>query len=184
MNFAQLLKTNRSYRRFHEEERIERQTLVDLVALTRLCPSADRSASAASRRNMRCRSPGNHLLTAAWSQSQPRRRTATVAKATTWTRRHALRKRRRRIADSQSLTGHCRGDAIGSAGLSGGRSSASVPPSALLPASSSTCRRPRMSRTWSFRCLIWRYTVVRLTPNRLAASATLYQRSGTTQPPS
>ena len=40
MSFAQLLKMNRSYRRFHEEKRIGRQTLVDLVALTRLCPSA------------------------------------------------------------------------------------------------------------------------------------------------
>ena len=40
MSFAQLLKMNRSYRRFHEEKRIGRQTLVDLVGLTRLCPSA------------------------------------------------------------------------------------------------------------------------------------------------
>ena len=40
MTFRELLTKNRSYRRFDESRRIDRQTLVDLVDLTRLCPSA------------------------------------------------------------------------------------------------------------------------------------------------
>ncbi len=40
MNVTELLTKNSSYRRFREDERIERQTLIDLVALTRLCPSS------------------------------------------------------------------------------------------------------------------------------------------------
>jgi nitroreductase len=39
MNLEQLLTKNRSYRRFHEECPVDRQTLLDLVALTRWCPS-------------------------------------------------------------------------------------------------------------------------------------------------
>jgi len=40
MNIAQLLRKNRSFRRFHEEQPIARQTLIELVELTRLCPSS------------------------------------------------------------------------------------------------------------------------------------------------
>jgi nitroreductase len=40
MNFADLLTRNRSYRRFHEDQPVDRRTLVDLVELTRRCPSA------------------------------------------------------------------------------------------------------------------------------------------------
>ena len=40
MSLKELLRRNRSYRRFHEDRPIERQTLVDLVAVTRLCPSS------------------------------------------------------------------------------------------------------------------------------------------------
>ncbi len=40
MSVPELLRGSRSYRRFDESHRIERQTLIDLVALTRLCPSA------------------------------------------------------------------------------------------------------------------------------------------------
>ena len=40
MTIEELLRRNRSYRRFHEDRPIARQTLVDLVAVTRLCPSA------------------------------------------------------------------------------------------------------------------------------------------------
>ncbi len=40
MNVAELLKKSRSVRRFHEDQSLARQTLVDLVALARLCPSA------------------------------------------------------------------------------------------------------------------------------------------------
>ncbi len=40
MSIAELLKRNRSYRRFHEDRRIETQTLTGLVELTRLCPSS------------------------------------------------------------------------------------------------------------------------------------------------
>lgn len=40
MTVRELLTKNRSYRRFDESRRIDRQTLVDLVDLTRLCPSA------------------------------------------------------------------------------------------------------------------------------------------------
>jgi len=39
MTVRDLLRINRSYRRF-EQQPIDRQTLVDLIALTRLCPSA------------------------------------------------------------------------------------------------------------------------------------------------
>jgi len=39
MDVEELLRGNRSYRRFHEDHAIDEQTLVDLVALTRLCPS-------------------------------------------------------------------------------------------------------------------------------------------------
>lgn len=34
-----LLRKNRSYRRFHEQERISRETLLELLDLVRLCPS-------------------------------------------------------------------------------------------------------------------------------------------------
>ena len=40
MSICELLRKNRSYRRFHEDQRLKRETLVDLVELTRLCPSA------------------------------------------------------------------------------------------------------------------------------------------------
>ncbi len=40
MTIAELLRKNRSYRRFHEDRRIDRETLVELVGLTRLCPSS------------------------------------------------------------------------------------------------------------------------------------------------
>jgi len=38
--FAELVKNNRSYRRFYQEASVELQTLRKLVALTRYCPSA------------------------------------------------------------------------------------------------------------------------------------------------
>ncbi|GAG48155.1 unnamed protein product, partial [marine sediment metagenome] len=40
MNVRELLRRNRSYRRFHQDQPIDKETLVDLVELTRLCPSA------------------------------------------------------------------------------------------------------------------------------------------------
>ena len=40
MTIRELLTANRSYRRFREEVRIDRETLLGLVELTRLCPSA------------------------------------------------------------------------------------------------------------------------------------------------
>ena len=40
MTLRELLEKNRSYRRFDENRRIDRQTLIDLVDSTRLCPSA------------------------------------------------------------------------------------------------------------------------------------------------
>jgi len=40
MKITELLTKNRSYRRFDEDHAIEEQTLIDLVALTRLCPSS------------------------------------------------------------------------------------------------------------------------------------------------
>ena len=40
MNVKELLTKNRSYRRFHEDRRIEPGTLAGLVELTRLCPSS------------------------------------------------------------------------------------------------------------------------------------------------
>ena len=40
MKIRDLLARNRSYRRYDEQHRLERSTLVDLVALTRLCGSA------------------------------------------------------------------------------------------------------------------------------------------------
>jgi nitroreductase len=40
MTIAELLTRNRSYRRFHEDEPLEEQTLVGLVELTRRCPSS------------------------------------------------------------------------------------------------------------------------------------------------
>ena len=40
MNLKQLLSNNRSYRRFHEDQPLDEQTLVGLVELTRLCPSS------------------------------------------------------------------------------------------------------------------------------------------------
>lgn len=40
MSLRELLEKNRSYRRFDESRPVERQTLVELVDLTRLCPSA------------------------------------------------------------------------------------------------------------------------------------------------
>ena len=45
MRFAELLEKSRSYRRFDENHRIDRQTLVDLVALVRLCPSSSNRQS-------------------------------------------------------------------------------------------------------------------------------------------
>jgi nitroreductase len=40
MNFEDLLTRNRSYRRFREDRPVDRRTLVELVELTRRCPSA------------------------------------------------------------------------------------------------------------------------------------------------
>ena len=40
MNITELLKKNRSFRRFHEDRRLDRKTLVNLIKLSRLCPSA------------------------------------------------------------------------------------------------------------------------------------------------
>ena len=40
MNIRDLLAQNRSFRRFDENVRLERSTLVDLIGLTRLCPSS------------------------------------------------------------------------------------------------------------------------------------------------
>ena len=40
MTLKQLLTNNRSYRRFHEDQPLDEKTLVGLVELTRLCPSA------------------------------------------------------------------------------------------------------------------------------------------------
>jgi len=40
MTIRDLLAKNRSYRRFHEDQRLGRELLLELVALTRLCPSA------------------------------------------------------------------------------------------------------------------------------------------------
>jgi len=40
MSLEDLLTRNRSYRRFHEDRLVDEQVLVDLVELTRLCPSA------------------------------------------------------------------------------------------------------------------------------------------------
>lgn len=40
MDVAELLAKSRSYRRFHEDRSLARQTLVELVELTRRCPSA------------------------------------------------------------------------------------------------------------------------------------------------
>ena len=40
MSIRDLLTRNRSYRRYDENHRLERSTLVDLVELTRFCPSA------------------------------------------------------------------------------------------------------------------------------------------------
>jgi len=40
MNVAELLRKNRSYRRFHQDQRLDKKTLVELVELTRLCPSS------------------------------------------------------------------------------------------------------------------------------------------------
>jgi len=40
MTIRELLAKNRSYRRFREDQRVGRELLVELVALTRLCPSA------------------------------------------------------------------------------------------------------------------------------------------------
>ena len=40
MNVTELLRRNRSYRRFHEDRPLDRRTLVGLVELTRLCPSS------------------------------------------------------------------------------------------------------------------------------------------------
>ncbi|MEE8450909.1 MAG: nitroreductase family protein [Thermoguttaceae bacterium] len=40
MKLRDLLSKNRSYRRFHEDRPLDRETLVSLVELTRLCPSA------------------------------------------------------------------------------------------------------------------------------------------------
>lgn len=39
MNFQNLLTRTRSYRRFYEDQPLDEETLTDLVALTRLCPS-------------------------------------------------------------------------------------------------------------------------------------------------
>ncbi len=40
VNVAELLRRNRSYRRFHQDQPIEQQTLLELIELTRLCPSS------------------------------------------------------------------------------------------------------------------------------------------------
>jgi len=40
MDVEELLRQNRSFRRFYEDRRLDRATLLDLVGLTRLCPSA------------------------------------------------------------------------------------------------------------------------------------------------
>ena len=40
MNVPELLKRNRSYRRFHEDQPLDEKTLVGLVELTRRCPSS------------------------------------------------------------------------------------------------------------------------------------------------
>ncbi len=40
MNFKQLIEKNRSYRRFFQEHEIEKQSLIELVELARLSPSA------------------------------------------------------------------------------------------------------------------------------------------------
>ncbi len=40
MNIHELLKKSRSYRRFYEDQRLDKETLTELVELTRLCPSA------------------------------------------------------------------------------------------------------------------------------------------------
>ena len=40
MTLEELLTRNRSYRRFHQDERLDEKSLVELVALVRLCPSA------------------------------------------------------------------------------------------------------------------------------------------------
>jgi len=40
MNLSDLFTRNRSYRRFHEDRPLDPRTLVELVELTRLCPSA------------------------------------------------------------------------------------------------------------------------------------------------
>jgi len=40
MDLVELLRKNRSYRRFDQRRRIDRQTLVELVELARLCPSS------------------------------------------------------------------------------------------------------------------------------------------------
>ena len=40
MNITDLIKKNRSYRRFYEDEKVDTKTLKDLVNLTRLTPSA------------------------------------------------------------------------------------------------------------------------------------------------
>jgi len=40
MSLEELLARNRSYRRFRQSEPLDEKTLIDLVALTRLCPSA------------------------------------------------------------------------------------------------------------------------------------------------
>lgn len=39
MNLQDLLTRTRSYRRFHEDQPVDEETLTELVALTRLCPS-------------------------------------------------------------------------------------------------------------------------------------------------
>ncbi|MFC1743050.1 nitroreductase family protein [Candidatus Riflebacteria bacterium] len=39
-SLKELVKKNRSYRRFHEDEKIERETLIELLELARLTPSA------------------------------------------------------------------------------------------------------------------------------------------------
>ena len=40
MTLEELLTTNRSYRRFHQDQPLDKETLIQLVGLTRLCPSA------------------------------------------------------------------------------------------------------------------------------------------------
>ena len=45
MRFAELLQKSRSYRRFDENHRIDRQTLIDLVSLVRFCPSSSNRQS-------------------------------------------------------------------------------------------------------------------------------------------